>query len=332
VKIMTLDVDEFIRRFLLHVVPRGFMRIRHFGLLANRTRRRALVQCRKVLRQPPLEPEPSESVIQLVQRLAGVDLSRCPVCGEGRMAADGFPHAGHSHAGYVMKAPRPSSTGHGGHRPDQSWCAVVPAVAAQGTENRSYHDQPADDAGRVAPRDSRDLNRRSPAMVLIHGAQEVTYYDNYDPDGKPELEQISYILDVSFPAVAVVCYVSKHLAEEGWRPLQRVRDDGGNAFVIHARLASHHQPERLPRRASCRSLECRVGKRSGRYPVVRAHLSLPFARASEQNTTSRCRYSPTCFYDEPSGSRQDSGGDLPAGELPHIAPDEVAQCRAGTGR
>ena len=38
VKVMTLEAEEFLRRFLLHVVPRGFMRIRHFGLLANRTR------------------------------------------------------------------------------------------------------------------------------------------------------------------------------------------------------------------------------------------------------------------------------------------------------
>jgi hypothetical protein len=85
VKVMTLEVDEFLRRFLLHVVPSGFMRIRHFGLLANRTRRSALTQCRNLLRQPPPEAAPSESVTQLVQRLAGVDLSRCPVCGEGRM-------------------------------------------------------------------------------------------------------------------------------------------------------------------------------------------------------------------------------------------------------
>jgi hypothetical protein len=42
VKVMALEVDEFLRRFLLHVVPRGFMRIRHFGLLANRTRRDTL--------------------------------------------------------------------------------------------------------------------------------------------------------------------------------------------------------------------------------------------------------------------------------------------------
>ena len=87
---MTLEVDEFLRRFLLHVVPSGFMRIRHFGLLANRTRGRALTRCRTLLRQPPPEAAPSESVTQLLERLAGVDLSRCPVCGEGRMQRTAF--------------------------------------------------------------------------------------------------------------------------------------------------------------------------------------------------------------------------------------------------
>jgi uncharacterized protein (DUF983 family) len=90
VKVMPLEVDEFLRRFLLHVAPSGFMRIRHFGLLANRTRERALARCRALLRQPPPEAAPSESVTQLVQRLAGVDLSRCPVCGEGRMQRTAF--------------------------------------------------------------------------------------------------------------------------------------------------------------------------------------------------------------------------------------------------
>jgi hypothetical protein len=85
VKIMTLDVDEFLRRFLLHVVPRGFMRIRHFGLLTNRTRRVALARCRVLLGAPPPEHPQPESTIGLLHRLAGVDLSRCPVCGEGRM-------------------------------------------------------------------------------------------------------------------------------------------------------------------------------------------------------------------------------------------------------
>ena len=85
VKILTLDIDEFLRRFLLYVVPRGFMRIRHFGLLANRTRRATLTRCRNLLGQPPTDAAPPESVATLMHRLTGIDLARCPVCGEGRM-------------------------------------------------------------------------------------------------------------------------------------------------------------------------------------------------------------------------------------------------------
>ena len=47
-KSMPLDAQEFIRRFLLHVLPDGFMRIRHFGFLANRAKKHALPQCRKL--------------------------------------------------------------------------------------------------------------------------------------------------------------------------------------------------------------------------------------------------------------------------------------------
>ena len=82
---MTLDADEFVRRFLLHVVPKGFMRIRHFGLLANRARRAHVARCRDLLGKPPPEEAPPESAATLLQRLTGVDLARCPVCGEGRM-------------------------------------------------------------------------------------------------------------------------------------------------------------------------------------------------------------------------------------------------------
>jgi hypothetical protein len=84
-KVITLEAEEFLRRFLLHVVPRGFMRIRHFGLLANRTRRGTLARCRALLGQSPPADVPPESVAELLQRLTGADLSRCPVCGEGRM-------------------------------------------------------------------------------------------------------------------------------------------------------------------------------------------------------------------------------------------------------
>jgi hypothetical protein len=86
-KVMALPVDEFLRRFLLHVLPTGFMRIRHFGLLANRTRHATLDRCRHVLQAPIPSPEDvrPEPVHELMQRLTGVDYSRCPVCGEGRL-------------------------------------------------------------------------------------------------------------------------------------------------------------------------------------------------------------------------------------------------------
>jgi hypothetical protein len=81
VKIMALDADEFIRRFLLHVVPDGFVRIRHFGLLANRTRKAKLARCRELLAPPPAPTVPlAESVQALMLRLTGLDIARCPVC------------------------------------------------------------------------------------------------------------------------------------------------------------------------------------------------------------------------------------------------------------
>jgi hypothetical protein len=86
VKVMALEAEEFIRRFLLHVVPGGFVRIRHFGFLANRTRRAKLAQCRALL-APPLAPAAAaiESVAALMLRLTGIDIERCPVCANGRL-------------------------------------------------------------------------------------------------------------------------------------------------------------------------------------------------------------------------------------------------------
>ncbi len=83
VKIMAIEVDEFLRRFLLHVVPDGFVRIRHFGLLANRRRTAALAHCRVLLTQPPPPVERPESVRDLLLRLTGIDIARCPVCQQG---------------------------------------------------------------------------------------------------------------------------------------------------------------------------------------------------------------------------------------------------------
>jgi len=84
-KTMTLGVETFIRRFLLHVLPRGFMRIRHFGLLANRCRASKLEQCRHALAQPPPTPQPIESAPQAMLRLTGIDVLLCPHNRRGRL-------------------------------------------------------------------------------------------------------------------------------------------------------------------------------------------------------------------------------------------------------
>jgi hypothetical protein len=85
-KIMTLEAQEFIRRFLLHVLPDGFMRIRHFGFLANRSKKQALAQCRQLLDLDPALPKsPILSAKDLLLKITGIDLSLCPCCHEGMM-------------------------------------------------------------------------------------------------------------------------------------------------------------------------------------------------------------------------------------------------------
>ncbi|MCY4555404.1 MAG: IS91 family transposase [Chloroflexi bacterium] len=83
VKVMRLDADEFIRRFLLHVLPRGFTRLRHYGLLVNRCRTRRLALCRDLLHQPTPEPREPETAEEMMLRLTGIDVTVCRQCGEG---------------------------------------------------------------------------------------------------------------------------------------------------------------------------------------------------------------------------------------------------------
>ena len=83
-KTMTLDAVEFIRRFLLHVLPSGFVHIRHFGFLANRNRKEKLALCRSLLPAPQIAIEASadsraNSTFQ--ERLS----RRCPVCQNGQL-------------------------------------------------------------------------------------------------------------------------------------------------------------------------------------------------------------------------------------------------------
>ena len=71
---------------ILHVLPDGFMRIRHFGFLANRAKKHLLPQCRKLLNLDPALPRCSmESAKDVLLKITGVDLSRCPCCKQGTM-------------------------------------------------------------------------------------------------------------------------------------------------------------------------------------------------------------------------------------------------------
>jgi hypothetical protein len=86
-KTMPLTADEFIRRFLLHVLPNGFQRIRYFGFLGNRYRKQKLALCRQLLGMPEELPTcpPSNDYRDLYEKLTGRSLRECPVCHQGRM-------------------------------------------------------------------------------------------------------------------------------------------------------------------------------------------------------------------------------------------------------
>jgi hypothetical protein len=82
---MTLNAEEFMRRFLLHVLPRGFQRIRQFGLLANR-RRDELARCRQLLGTSDQTVESmSQDYQALYQTVTGTSLQQCPACRTGIM-------------------------------------------------------------------------------------------------------------------------------------------------------------------------------------------------------------------------------------------------------
>ena len=87
-KVMCLEEQEFIRRFLLHVLPLGFQRIRHYGLLANRHRELKLARCRQLLGEPAPGVKRSDAPLDYRDRyeqLTGKSLRDCPKCGHGHM-------------------------------------------------------------------------------------------------------------------------------------------------------------------------------------------------------------------------------------------------------
>jgi len=102
-RLATLDAPTFLRRFLLHLLPRRFVRIRHYGFLANPVRLQTLPRVRQCLAPSapaipslaPREPEPWDA---LLLRLTGKDVTRCPRCGVGHLVVvEELPALGQPH-------------------------------------------------------------------------------------------------------------------------------------------------------------------------------------------------------------------------------------------
>lgn len=85
-RLMTLDVEEFIRRFLLHVLPAGFRKIRHYGLFASRGKDGRLALCRRLTHTP--QPSQELTPMALLERMLGKDFNLCPCCKLGHFSRE----------------------------------------------------------------------------------------------------------------------------------------------------------------------------------------------------------------------------------------------------
>lgn len=91
-KYMTVSSEEFIRRFLLHVLPDKFVKIRHYGILANRNRKTKLKLCKRLtgIRNNRIAiPNKKLSIEEFILKLTGKDITKCPCYGEGKMIRKG---------------------------------------------------------------------------------------------------------------------------------------------------------------------------------------------------------------------------------------------------
>jgi len=85
-KRLTMKNVEFIRRFLMHVLPKGFVKIRYYGLLANRNKKTKLEFCRKLTSSPTYRPQyEGLNALEILCILAGRDILLCPACGQSRL-------------------------------------------------------------------------------------------------------------------------------------------------------------------------------------------------------------------------------------------------------
>jgi hypothetical protein len=102
----TITAVEFIRRFLLHALPKGFVRIRHYGFLANKNRRANLSRIRRLLKLPPQLEQVNASIEDMMVELTGIDITQCPCCNKGKMSLfKEIPKLGGNHTQNSIRPP-----------------------------------------------------------------------------------------------------------------------------------------------------------------------------------------------------------------------------------
>lgn len=88
-KVMSISAEEFIRRFLMHILPQGFMKIRHYGFLGNRNKLSKLKLC-KIQTHTPVFPIEKFSAVQFMEKLLGREINKCPHCENGYFLRNGL--------------------------------------------------------------------------------------------------------------------------------------------------------------------------------------------------------------------------------------------------
>jgi hypothetical protein len=102
----TLSAVKFIHRFFLHILPLRFVRIRHYGFLANRNRKANVSHIRLLLKLPPQSDHANASIEEMMLELTGVDIRRCPYCEEGQMLVVAeIPKGSLKHPNHFIRPP-----------------------------------------------------------------------------------------------------------------------------------------------------------------------------------------------------------------------------------
>lgn len=90
-KIAELSADEFLQRFFQHILPKGFLRIRHYGLLSNRRKAELLKRSRNLLGAAPPKPKAQKTAPEWILAITGIDVTHCPQCGSKKLVRTEAP-------------------------------------------------------------------------------------------------------------------------------------------------------------------------------------------------------------------------------------------------